>query len=1079
MPASVGFNASIEQEVSEASPATRQTLYRLEMSIEGMTCAACSGAVERCLLALDGVSSASVSLLQGRAEVFFDREVIDASAVSEAVEDIGFDATVLQESASLRRLSGNTPSEGGRVGLSFGDLHEEDQKELVSAVLHLECIASREEVLRAGGVGLIDVRDMQPLSDRGCCQSLQRAERRRKIMRLTYSPQEVGARTLLQRLRDANLDVAVPNVPPSSAVSADGAVEAARLAVAFYSTILPAAAAAVGLTFSAISSGGNTESLVMVTGMSIVAAWATFLTRAGRMYQSSAVGGIRRGSFSMDVLIATSTSVATVYGGSLAVLVAWELFSNSIGTDQKALHMLVHETVHLLAMAPLLLLATSGGKNVEHRARRRTAAALRELLEAQPSTALVKLGGVDGASRSSNESFSEIPTELLEIGDICRIVEGSRVPAEGLVVGGDGKADESLITGESALVPKHLGAPEGSVAAICLGGSTLAEGDVLMRVTAVGDATTLGQLTKMIARAQGSKPPSQRLADTLAARFVPFVLVLCLLSATIWLIIGFSGLNVGLPHSLALRVCAALQFGLAPMMLACPCAMGLATPTAISVAVGVAGQRFHCLVRDAAVLERGGERASRTAIVLDKTGTVTEGRPSVVAAAMWVDHEFVVSDGPLGSGYSTAAGGQRALESDTVVDAPLPQFLSDSESVNSATATAAALPLWQAIAAVEAVCPAHPVAAAVARYCEALQRRPEILSVREVSVVDSDFVVAPGDLERIAGRGVTALIRLANGNTSGSSGALASDTKSPEERGVRVSVGGPGMLDDIMVAHPEVPWSRLQAWAGLQSGMTLVYGAFDSGHRGACVLALRDPVRAEAPKAAKALLHAYGGPRQCEIWLCTGDNAASAAVAARALQLSPACVRAEQLPGQKCSLVQELQAGGASVIMVGDGLNDSPAIAQANVGVAIGAGAQLVCDAADVVLCRSSLLDLLAFRELCGATRRTIWRNFAWALGFNIIGLPLACGVGYPWGVTISPTVAGAAMAASSVLVVSSSLTLRSFRPSLSDQSVVTAIGARGKGTDVPSKPYMGRQLGRPFKSQFEEPLLIADVAQP
>ena len=445
-----------------------------------------------------------------------------------------------------------------------------------------------------------------------------------------------------------------------------------------------------------------------------------------------------------------------------------------------------------------------------------------------------------------------------------------------------------------------------------------------------------------------------------------------------------------------LRICMSLQFGLAVMMLACPCAMGLATPTAISVAVGVASRKYHCLVKDATVLERGSSTAARTALVLDKTGTITEGRPVVVAAAVWA-----------------APGASVLLPVDAAAAAGevVPVLLGE-------VAPGTAALLWALLGAAEAVCPSHPVADAVVRFCAGRAAQ--------------GAVVAPGDFQQRSSRGIEALVTLPG---------IPGKTK--------VLAGSPTTLPELEEAHPRADWRQLCAWAQQQTGATLVYVA-SAGVAG--VLALRDTVRPEVAPAVEALRCSYAG--RLEVWVCTGDNEAAAMHAAEALGVPPERVCSGYLPEDKCALVRRLQSDGAEVIMVGDGLNDAPALSQADLGVAIGAGAHLACDAADVVLCRSTLADLLAFRELCLATRRVIVRNFAWALGFNSLGLPLAGGAGYPWDITLSPMLACAAMAMSSVLVVGSSLMLRGF------QATALRVGPKGA-----SRPKVGG-------NQLREPLL-------
>jgi len=939
------------QKPPERQSAPGKARGKLRLSLGGMSCTSCSGAIEKALNDLDGIEAAEVLLLQELALVKFDPDTLTADDIVDTIESIGFEASVMQQTIQ-----------------EPGEQKNDDDAPPPSGLLHLVGSATEEQVKKAGGIGFIDVHETVATATVG------------SFLRVVYEPEEVGARKLLKRLQDAGCDVKMPSKPPPPQFLADGGrseQHEEQISGAFWSAVPPAIVAVMVLlivmspadmglevTNGAAARWFGTGMLVIIA---LVASWASFFSRAGHFFLSSASRALQHDAFTMDVLVATSTSVTSVYGLGLTILCF-------VDKNGPVLTELRGSAAHFLGMAPILLLAVLAGKVLEMRARKRTAAALKDLMAAQPTTALVKT--------TENGGYQEMPLELLQLGDLCRVTVGNRFPAEGFVVEGSGAADESLVTGESAPVAKVAGAQSGSTAAMCLAGSTLASGDLVVKVTAVGPATTLGRLTDLVARAQGSKPSIQRFADKLASKFVPCILVLSLVVVLVWLVLLLSGRIHDAPKALALKICLALQFGLAVMMLACPCAMGLATPTAISVAVGVASSKHHCLVRDASVMEMGAKKGEKVAIVLDKTGTVTEGKPRVVAAGLWVD-----------SSRQWGAAQRLSAASAAPPTGAIVEWLSTQDREK-------AIALWSALGAAERAAPVHPIAVAVDKFCELQTKHANIRSE-----------VKTGQLESLSGKGIQGRVQVGDGE-------------------VTLMAGGPSMLNELKEAHSQVDWKALTDWASTQAGKSIVYCVAADG-AAAAVLALMDPVKPEVKGATRALIKAFGGPKLCEIWLCTGDNETAAKAAAQTLELPLERVRGGQLPVDKKSLVESLQKGGSQVIMVGDGLNDAPALAQADIGVAIGAGAQLACDAADVVLCRSSLVDLLAFRELCLATRVTIFRNFGWAFVFNLVGLPLAAGCGYPWGISISPMLAGGAMACSSLMVVSSSLLLQRFRPSV------------------------------------------------
>ena len=529
------------------------------------------------------------------------------------------------------------------------------------------------------------------------------------------------------------------------------------------------------------------------------------------------------------------------------------------------------------------------GQVLELRARSRTGDAIRRLLGHAPKTAR-RIGG-DGVE-------VDVPLGVLAVGDLVRVRPGEQVPADGVVESGAGDVDESMLTGEPMPVPKGPGDP-------VIGGTLNLDGGLVVRASRVGAETMLASIVRMVAEAQRSRAPVQRLADAVSAYFVPAVLAISALTFAAWLSLG--------PEP---RLVHALVNAVAVLIIACPCALGLATPMAIMVGTG-RGASAGVLIRSAEALE---VLSKVDTLVLDKTGTLTEGRPRVVEvhALPGFDPAEVVR---------LAAGLEGSSE--------------------------------------------HPLGAAI---------------VAEARARGLSTGVAEG-FRSTPGRGV-------EGTVEGRSVAVGSR-----------SILGPGAADDPRAA------------AIRQSGRTVVYIALDG--RPAGMLGLADPVKSTAAGALERL-RADG----LRVVMLTGDARATAEAVARELGITE--VVAEVLPGQKGDEVRRLRAEGRVVAMAGDGVNDAPALALADVGIAMGTGADAAIQSADVTLIGGDLRGLDRARRLSAATMRNIRQNLAFAFLYNLIGVPIAAGALYPaFGLLLSPMLAGAAMTFSSVSVILNALRLQ------------------------------------------------------
>ena len=680
----------------------------------------------------------------------------------------------------------------------------------------------------------------------------------------------------------------------------------------------------------------------------------------GARFHAHAAAALRRGRANMDVLVSLSTCAA--YFASLASMVHCAATGHPLGLGRSD---------NFFDTGATVITVVALGKWMESAAKGRTGDAITRLLRLQPGHATLVLN-TDGTAASERI----ISADLVQIGDTLRVLPGQRLPCDGIVAEGSSHLDCSLLTGESA--PQKV-SPGDAVA-----GGTLncGGGPLLIRATCVGDATAVGRIAAAVEGAQLSKAPMQGVADALAARFVPAVVLLAFATHCSW---WWLAATDRVPASERPPGVApfgfALLFALSVLVTACPCALGLATPTAVMVATGVAAQH--------GILVKGGdalERAARVGtIVFDKTGTLTAGRPRVTARTLLPSAASAGLEAVLAAVWATERGSEH----------PIGVALRDHalECLRATGVTAADFDEADDSGA-------HALTSAAHQQQQHLPPEP-----RECSVVP--------------GGGVRAIL------ADGTHCCVGSEKFVMAEGGL--AAGMPPQL---------AQWVDEQNRRARTTCLCALSGAL------VAAFAVSDPLKREAPEVVAAL-HAAG----CEVHLVTGDNPHTAAACAAACGIPPECVLAGVPPAGKAAAVAALRAAGerwgahiqtsrggqrssSCVAFVGDGTNDAPALAAADCGMAIGTGTDVAVEAAQVVLMRSSLHDVVTTLHLCSTALRRIKANYAWAMVYNMCALPIAAGALYPsYRLQLPPWVAGAAMACSSISVVASSLALRGYTP--------------------------------------------------
>ena len=811
--------------------------------VDGMTCAACSSAVERVTKKLNGVDSSAVNLSTEKLTITFDESILNQEHIIEAVKKAGYTAMPnIQEKTITMPIDGMT------------------------------CAACSQAIERrlgkTDGIGKISVNlateQAQIVYDP---EKIRLSEIKQHITKLGYTPKEIEVKRNVDEdaLKKAN---EIKQMKQKLMIAAIFSIPLFYIAMAPMITF-------INLPYPAIL-----EMMKFPLNNAIVQILLVLpVVWAGRRFYSVGFRQIWHRSPNMDSLIAIGTSAALIYSFFSVLQI--------IGGDHMAVEHMYFETAGVIITLILL------GKTLETISKGKTSEAIKKLIGLTPKTAIVLSGGQE----------IEIPVEEIEIGDVVVAKPGGKIAVDGVILEGYTTIDESMLTGESMPVDKKMGDP-------VFGASINKTGLIKYTATKVGDETALAQIIKLVEQAQGSKAPIARMADIISGYFVPIVFGIAVLAALIWSLAGQD-------------IVFTLKVFIAILVIACPCALGLATPTAIMVGTGK-GAELGVLVKSGEALETAHKIDT---IIFDKTGTLTKGKPEVTDVSAFEPYS----------------------ETEVLAYAASAEYGSD-----------------------------HPLA-------QAIVKKGNDLSVAQFPIESFEEIPGHGLKVQLNGK----VIHLGN-------------SKLMTHAGVDEKVG----------------LEKFDQYAN--EGKTPMFLAIDGKMAG--IIAAADVLKENSALAIQKL-----HKMNIKTIMITGDHEKTARAIAATVGIDD--VLAEVLPGEKAASVKALQDQGRKVAMVGDGINDAPALAQADIGIAIGSGTDVAMESADIVLMKSDLLDVVSAIGLSRATIKNIKQNLFWAFIYNIIGIPVAAGVLYAFGgPLLNPVFAAAAMSMSSVSVLTNALRLKAYK---------------------------------------------------
>ncbi|KAA8589017.1 hypothetical protein FQN60_010362 [Etheostoma spectabile] len=908
------------------------------IQIGGMTCASCVANIERNLKNEHGIYSVLVALMASKAEVRYNPELIDPGKIAECVKELGFTASVME----------NYEGSDGNLELVVRGMT------CASCVHKIESSLMREKGIIYASVALATNK-----------------------AHIKYDSEIKGPRDIIKLIENLGFEASLVK-RDRTASHLDHSKEIRQWRKSFLVSLIFCVPVMGMMTYMIIMDHYMNVShqhnatvedrnhyhatmfleRQLLHGLSIMNLLSFLFCVpvqfiGGRYFYIQAYKALKHGSANMDVLIVLATTIAFTY--SLVVLI--------VAMVEKA----KVNPITFFDTPPMLFVFISLGRWLEQIAKSKTSEALSKLMSLQATEATV----VTLSSDKSLLSEEQVDVELVQRGDVVKVVPGGKFPVDGRVIEGHSMADESLITGEAMPVTKK---PGSSVIA----GSINQNGSLLVSATHVGMDTTLSQIVKLVEEAQTSKAPIQQYADKISGYFVPFIVGISLLTLIAWIIIGFldfslvekyfPGYNKSISRAEAV-IRFAFQASITVLCIACPCSLGLATPTAVMVGTGVGAQN--------GILIKGGEPLEMAhkiqTVVFDKTGTITYGAPTVVEV------KIVVEGNKMPCSRLLAIVGTAENHSE------------------------------------------HPLGAAITKYCkqelgtESLGACTDFQAVPgcgircQVSNTENLLKQADSDSEDNNQRN-SVLVQISDNQMSTSSHPLIMDPQPQshvQTASYVVLIGNrEWMRRNCLQIRPDLDEAMMKHE---RRGCTAVLVAVDNLL--CAMIAIADTVKPEAELAVRTLTS-----MGLEVVLMTGDNSKTARAIAE--QVGIRTVFAEVLPSHKVAKVEQLQQAGKRVAMVGDGVNDSPALAMADVGIAIGTGTDVAIEAADVVLIRNDLLDVVGSIDLSKKTVRRIRINFVFALIYNLVGIPIAAGVFMPIGLVLQPWMGSAAMALSSVSVV-------------------------------------------------------------
>ncbi|KAH7056195.1 hypothetical protein BKA57DRAFT_480962 [Linnemannia elongata] len=845
-----------------------------QLSIQGMTCASCVASIEKSLKTAPGLVSIKVALLAERATIEYIEGETTPREIADLIDDIGFEASPIVEK-------------------------RKDQVDLqVFGMTCASCVNSIEGELRKTP-GIISA---------NVSLTLQAAK-------VEYDNTVLGVRDIVDCIEDMGFDALLSGRSQDAQIeslSRKKEVAEWRSALIF-SFMFAFPVFVISMILPMFAWGQAIYNIPLLFGTVLGDVSAFFLTipvqfGIGMRFIISAYKSLKHGVATMDVLISLGTLSAFTFS-------TFSLLYSMFDPQH-------HQASVFFDTSSMLITFVTFGRYLENMAKGETSVALSKLMCLTPSTCTIYVIDPKTGERTSEK---KIPSELVQKGDIIKIVPGDKIPTDGVVVGGQSTVDESMVTGEVEPISKTAGSQ-------VIGGTVNGLGTFDMEAVRVGSETALAQIVQLVEDAQTSKAPIQAYADKIAGYFVPTVILMAMLTFVVWMVISHTMVEEKLPmmfmHEPS-KFVACLKLCISVIVVACPCALGLSTPTAVMVGTGV-GAQHGILIKSGNALEAAHKI---TKVVFDKTGTLTVGK---LVVASWNLYK------PSSSDFFRIVGA--------------------AESASE-----------------------HPLGRAIGEYAK------DLLKVAKLDAVVSEFTSATG-------QGIECTV------------AHASDK-------YRVVIGNKSWLNEHKIRLPSslANDQMTQERAGRTTVLVAMNGSFVG------FIALADTIKPEAA-ATVAKLQQMG----IQVAMVTGDQPLVAQVIASECGIHD--VHAGISPSGKTKIVTKMQQQGHSVAMIGDGINDSPALAQSDLGIALVSGTDIAMEAADMVLMRGDLTDVVAAIDLCRTIFRRIRYNFAWACIYNLLGVPFAMGIFLPWGLHLHPMMAGLLMAFSSVSVVASSLLLKMWR---------------------------------------------------